>query len=49
MQKPYHYIYQIILASENMVIFHKTFVLTYYLIDKKLVWVSHKMNFLAIY
>ena len=49
MQKPYHYVYQIILASENMVIFHKTFVLTYYWIDKKLVWVSHKMNFLAIY
>ena len=42
MQKTYHYVHQIILVSENMVIFHKTLVLTYYWIDKKFIWVSHK-------
>lgn len=48
MQHPYHCIHQIILVSENMVIFHKIFVLTYYWIDKKFAWVSYKkMNFLA--
>lgn len=41
MQHPYHCIHQIILVSENMVIFHKIFVLTYYWIDK-IAWVSHK-------
>ena len=33
MQKPYHYVYQIILASENMVIFHKTFICINILLD----------------
>ena len=35
MQKTYHYVHQIILVSENMVIFHKT-------LDKKFIWVTHK-------